>query len=694
MASLNQTHPTLSDNEMSNVMESTNSKTTTKLIIQNAVRVFTDYIMQKADLQVKTVADCYTVSIAELDEVLTRFYAEVRQRNGEIYMKKSMISLRYGLQRHFVTTRNVDVINDARFRPSNQMFCAVLARLKQDGKDIVRHKQPITLEDRQKMYDQNILGTDNPTCLQRKVFFDLIFHLCKKGREDLHVMKRSDFQVSIDNNGSRFVHQTASYLRRNHLDDRDARMYELVGDRLCPVKSFMKYISKLSPRNPNMWQRPKQGVVGENYPIWYLNVNMGHNALGSMMRNISIAANLSQIYTNQCIRATSNLELDRKWYEFREMMSEDQLDKGMKRRISWNLSSSVVPRKQANRQPPSCEGKRSENVMQLRNVGQVSSQLEASIPVATPSLTATRSPFTTASPISIVSSMSTRLPMATTSPRAVTLPSELPIASSMATTTQMEATSLMLPASQMMTTTSIAVPTLLMTTTSPDVHIKEEMVEGMLNPLEYIGDQVSGIKNTQVPDPNNKEFEEHRVITELQNSMIEETRPLEKRLMDEPSRSNAVGIGQVNSVVMNDESCQLYVDEAFAGVGGDAVRNTHKNHTEALDTEENDFCPLNNSSVLLNDDEESMEEREDLGIKAPFKRLTERHFIAVNKGRTPLGHPSKPQCIVCSNPAVKRHRTEFICEQCILPMCPIPCFKRYHTMAEYKAKCSYEYHNS
>ncbi|XP_071947223.1 uncharacterized protein [Antedon mediterranea] len=106
---------------------------------------------------------------------------------------------------------------------------------------------------------------------------------------------------------------------------------------------------------------------------------------------------------------------------------------------------------------------------------------------------------------------------------------------------------------------------------------------------------------------------------------------------------------------------------------------------------DNTHCRLQNET---SDDEETAEEREQRGIKTPFNRLTERHFIAVNKGRTPLGQPCKPSCIVCSSPGVKRHRTEYICEQCVLPMCPTPCFKRYHTMAEYKITCSDSYHNS
>ena len=45
--------------------------------------------------------------------------------------------------------------------------------------------------------------------------------------------------------------------------------------------------------------------------IWFDRAPLGVNSLGNMMKEISIAANLSQVYTNHCIRATSVTLLER-----------------------------------------------------------------------------------------------------------------------------------------------------------------------------------------------------------------------------------------------------------------------------------------------------------------------------------------------------------------------------------------------
>ncbi len=73
-------------------------------------------------------------------------------------------------------------------------------------------------------------------------------------------------------------------------------------------------------------------------------------------------------------------------------------------------------------------------------------------------------------------------------------------------------------------------------------------------------------------------------------------------------------------------------------------------------------------------------------------RLTERHFLTINRELTPAGRPSKPDCIVCSNLEVRRHQTELMCIQSEKPMCAAPCFRLYHTHVNYKADCVPGFH--
>jgi hypothetical protein len=46
---------------------------------------------------------------------LKGFYAAARNLKGHYYSNKSMISIRYGIQRHFLKVRDIDIVNNVGF---------------------------------------------------------------------------------------------------------------------------------------------------------------------------------------------------------------------------------------------------------------------------------------------------------------------------------------------------------------------------------------------------------------------------------------------------------------------------------------------------------------------------------------------------------------------------------------------------
>ena len=80
-------------------------------------------------------------------------------------------------------------------------------------------------------------------------------------------------------------------------------------------------------------------------------------------------------------------------------------------------------------------------------------------------------------------------------------------------------------------------------------------------------------------------------------------------------------------------------------------------------------------------------------IKGLFgERLIGRHFISMNPLKTPFGGKASAECEVCSKKESDTvgaiHRTSSYCENCKVPLCVVPCFKRYHTMVNYKVPCT------
>jgi len=173
----------------------------TKSVIRNSVAVLSQY----AASQNSSLAEVQQLSPPVLDTYLSRFYAEVRKQNGSPYSRNGIMSIRYGLQKHFIKEINVDIIKDETFASSREMFAAVLVNLKRAGLGAVEHKQPLTTADFEKLYVSEVLSVDNPKGLQNKVFVDVMVYLCNRGRENLRDMMKTDFRILTDSAGNRYV---------------------------------------------------------------------------------------------------------------------------------------------------------------------------------------------------------------------------------------------------------------------------------------------------------------------------------------------------------------------------------------------------------------------------------------------------------------------------------------------------------
>ena len=91
-------------------------------------------------------------------------------------------------------------------------------------------------------------------------------------------------------------------------DESDPKMFS-TGMSNCPVKSFKKFLSVLNPNQTALFQKPKKKFLPCDY-IWFENSPIGVNKLGDLMKEISLAASLSKVYTNHCVRSTTIFALD------------------------------------------------------------------------------------------------------------------------------------------------------------------------------------------------------------------------------------------------------------------------------------------------------------------------------------------------------------------------------------------------
>ncbi|CAC5386053.1 unnamed protein product [Mytilus coruscus] len=96
-------------------------------------------------------------------------------------------------------------------------------------------------------------------------------------------------------------------------------MYEVKDDVKCPVRSFIKYTTKLNKNCEYFFQRQKTTMNDDS--VWYDASPLGHNNLGGMMPALCEKAGLVKRYTNHSLRATTVHVLNEADFAGRHIMS-------------------------------------------------------------------------------------------------------------------------------------------------------------------------------------------------------------------------------------------------------------------------------------------------------------------------------------------------------------------------------------
>ena len=125
------------------------------------------------------------------------------------------------------------------------------------------------------------------------------------------------------NTGIKYIRKNLDEQTKNHQMDTEminAAMPELPNSDLCPVKTFMDYMSHLQPRCEYLWQHSKNKEDIKD-TVWYKPSKIGPNPLSGFMSRVSHDADLSCVYTNHSIRSTATTFLGRANFSAKQIMS-------------------------------------------------------------------------------------------------------------------------------------------------------------------------------------------------------------------------------------------------------------------------------------------------------------------------------------------------------------------------------------
>lgn len=159
--------------------------------------------------------------------------------------------------------------------------------------------------------------------------FDIQYYFCRHGGENITTMTKETFKLEYDSETEiAYVKKVKDELTKNHRE-KDSKivtgfMPQIIDPetghphRLCPVRSFENYLYHLHPEINSLWQKPRARITSG---IWFEKHALGHNPHEIFMGQLSSLCDLSQRYTNHCIRVTGATNLRRRKFNVKQVMA-------------------------------------------------------------------------------------------------------------------------------------------------------------------------------------------------------------------------------------------------------------------------------------------------------------------------------------------------------------------------------------
>lgn len=241
--------------EENRILEERSAKNTVKAG-KIALNTFMKYCKEK-----RINVDLKLISLNDLSDIMSKFYLEVRKEDGSYYKLSSFVATRHNLQREFEQIRkDIDLIRGEHFQHANVIFEAQLVQLKKIGLGKVDRTMQISKGDLSLLYSSGVFSLDTPLTLQNKVFFDVMLYLCRRGSENLRILKKTDFCLKLNNKGEKYIVYVKDELDKNHrVGDQieEGGIIKKTKTKHCPIVSFLKYTSKLNSKRDEFFQRHK-----------------------------------------------------------------------------------------------------------------------------------------------------------------------------------------------------------------------------------------------------------------------------------------------------------------------------------------------------------------------------------------------------------------------------------------------------
>ena len=235
-----------------------------------------------------------TYDVRELDNVLSKFYAEVRKENGDEYEPDSLKVMQASIDR-FLREKGYpkSILRDNEFLNSKKVLEGKARNLRRNGLGKQPNKaKSLTEEEEKILWESGHLGGENPRSLANTMWWLLTQHFGLRGRQEHREMRIEDFSLHKDDNGIEFVTfaEGVTKTRQSGLRAKPRlvkpKMFASGNDTRCPVALFKKYIERRPTEMKTTGPFYLSVIDNPTSNVWYKKTPMGKNTINNIMKTM------------------------------------------------------------------------------------------------------------------------------------------------------------------------------------------------------------------------------------------------------------------------------------------------------------------------------------------------------------------------------------------------------------------------
>ncbi|XP_068707646.1 uncharacterized protein KIAA1958-like [Montipora foliosa] len=258
------------------------------------------------------------VHVDALDELLGKFFKDVRKQNGSEYEPDSLSSFQRSIQRRLKELKvSFNILKDEEFCRSREVLAAKRKNLVKQGRgNKPKACRELTREEEEKLFESGTFGCHNPEALQRTLWWFFSLHFGFRARDESRKLCWGDLELQTDpETGGEILVWLAERGSKTRQGLEGSRQFNpktfATGTEQCVVRYF-KIFDSHRPEEAKTPTSPFFLVINHNAwrtkSTWYRVSPLGKNQIGQFLPKAAKKAGLQACgrkLSNHSVRKTS-----------------------------------------------------------------------------------------------------------------------------------------------------------------------------------------------------------------------------------------------------------------------------------------------------------------------------------------------------------------------------------------------------